>query len=55
MILLGVLAVGILLWFGPSAKRSVQNSPKGTSSDWMGLAVILGIVVFFVFLLIAIV
>lgn len=52
-ILLGVIAVGILVLFWPGAKRSMETSPKGSRADWKNLAVILAIVVLFVFLLVA--
>jgi hypothetical protein len=39
----------------PSAKRRVKESPKGTSSDWMGFVVPMVVVVLFIILLIALV
>jgi di/tricarboxylate transporter len=55
MILLGVLVALILVWLGPGVKRSMENSRKGTSKEWMGVVAILGAVVLFVLLLIAMV
>lgn len=55
MILVGVLVALLLVWMGPGVKRSMENSPKGTSKQWMGVVAILGAVGLFVLLLIAMV
>jgi hypothetical protein len=52
-VLLGVLVVLLLLWFGPGARERVKNSPKGTAEDWRGVLIPIGVVVLFVLLLIA--
>jgi hypothetical protein len=51
-LLVGVLALLALLWFGPGVKEAVRQSPAGSSQDWWGLLVPIGLVVGFVFLLI---
>ena len=54
-ILVGALAVGLVFLLWPTVKRGMQQGSKGTSSDWLHLAGIIGIVVLFVLLLIALV
>jgi hypothetical protein len=54
-ILLGAAALLILLFFGPGANRTLKNAPKGSHSDWMGVAKPIAVVVLFVIVLIALV
>ena len=49
------LLVAMFFVILPSAKRMVKESPKGTSSDWMGFVVPMVVVVLFIILLIALV
>ena len=49
------LLVAMFFMILPSAKRMVKESPKGSSSDWMGFVVPMAAVVLFVILLIALV
>lgn len=49
------LLVAMFFIILPSAKRMVKESPKGSSSDWMGFVVPMAAVVLFVILLIALV
>ncbi|MCH8105085.1 MAG: hypothetical protein IIC58_06250 [Proteobacteria bacterium] len=51
----GILLVAMFFFILPSAKRMVQNSPKGSISDWMGYIVPIGVIALFVVLLIALV
>ena len=51
-ILLGVLAVVLLLFFGPGVNRMIRDSPKGSAEDWKGALLPLLVVVVFVMLLI---
>jgi putative copper export protein len=51
-ILLGVLAVVLLLFFGPGVNRMIRDSPKGSAEDWKGALLPLLLVVGFVVLLI---
>lgn len=55
MIVLGALVAVLLVWMGPGVKRTMETSPKGKSSDWLGVAAILGLVVLFILLLISMV
>ena len=48
-----MLAMVIFLF--PYAKRAVENSPKGSASDWMGFVLPMVAVVAFIILLIALV
>ena len=51
-----VLGAGVILFlFLPSAKRMLLESRKATSGDWWNLLIPIGVVVLFVFLLIALV
>jgi protein-S-isoprenylcysteine O-methyltransferase Ste14 len=50
---MGALALIALFFFGPRVKEAVQNSPKGSAKDWLGLLLPIGGVVLFVLVLIA--
>lgn len=52
-ILSGLAMVAILFYFGPVAIRAVKDSPRGTTQQWLGLALPIGGVVLFVIILIA--
>ena len=52
-VLVGVLVVVLLLWFGPGVRESVKRSPRGSWQDWKGVVIPLGLVVLFVFLLVS--
>jgi hypothetical protein len=39
----------------PTAKRMVKNSPKGSTSDWMGFVLPMAIVALFIIVLISLV
>jgi hypothetical protein len=54
-VLVGVLVLVLLMWFGPGVKRAVKDAPKGSSEDWKGALIPLAMVLLFVFLLIAMV
>ena len=47
-----VLLVAMFFMILPSAKRMVKESPKGSTSDWMGFIVPMAAVVLFIILLI---
>ncbi len=51
----GIFLVAMFFMILPSAKKMVQNSPKGSSSDWMGYILPMAAVVLFIVLLIALV
>ena len=56
MQIISVLALAIfLVILFPATLERMRNSPKGTSSDWIGFIVLLIIIVLFVILLIALV
>ena len=47
----GLLLMMIIYLF-PRAKHMLQNSPKGSSQDWMGFALVIGgVALFLVFLI----
>jgi hypothetical protein len=50
-----VFLIAMFFMILPSAKNMVKNSPKGSSSDWMGFIVPMAVVVLFIILLIALV
>ena len=52
-VLVGAAGLIILFLFWPGASRAIEDSPKGTLQDWMGVIKPLAVVVAFVFLLIA--
>ncbi len=43
------------LFMIPRAKEMIKNSPKGSSSEWRNVAILIMVVVIFVFLLIKLV
>ncbi len=45
----------MLIYLFPRAKHVIENSRKGSASDWMGFLVPIGAVVLFVILLISLV
>ena len=50
-----LLLVAMLFMIFPRARAAMKNSPKGTSSDWMGFIVPLAAVILFIMMLIALV
>jgi hypothetical protein len=50
-----VLLVAMFFMILPSAKRMVKESPKGSTSDWMGYIVPMVVVALFIVLLIMLV
>jgi hypothetical protein len=54
-ILLGAGALLLLLFFGPGANRALKNAPKGSNSDWIGVAKPIAVVILFVIILIVLV
>jgi hypothetical protein len=52
MILLGVIALGVLLWAGPGVKVMLQKSREAENPDWAGALLPIAIVVLFVIFLI---
>ena len=53
-LLLGVLALLVILWFSPGINKMMGIS-RDANSDWIGLAIPIAMVCFFVFLLILII
>ena len=51
-ILAGVLVLAVLFFFGPGAKRAVENTPKADASDWKAAIVPIVLVAGFVVLMI---
>ena len=47
--------LAMVIWLFPRAKQAVQNSPKGSSKDWMGFLLPIAAVVLFVIVLISLV
>ncbi|MDH3221607.1 MAG: hypothetical protein OEO19_18905 [Gammaproteobacteria bacterium] len=50
-----VLMAAMLIYLFPRAKQTIENSPKGSASDWMGFIVPMAAIVLFIILLIALV
>ena len=53
-ILLGIFAVGLVVWIFPGLKSAMQAS-EGQEKDWKGLLIPLVLVILFVLLLISLV
>ena len=45
----------MLIYLFPRAKQAIENSPKGSASDWMGFVLPMAAVVLFIVVLIALV
>ncbi|MBD3671658.1 MAG: hypothetical protein HUJ29_12885 [Gammaproteobacteria bacterium] len=54
-VVLGIIAIVLLIWLFPGVKERMLNSPKGSASDWKGLAIPLLVVVLFIVFLISLV
>jgi hypothetical protein len=54
-ILLGLLAAGVVVWFWPGLKASLQQSREAKDRDWKAAIIPLAVVILFVVLLIALV
>lgn len=50
-----VALVAMFFLILPSARRMVKNSPRGSTSDWMGFVVPMAVVVLFIVVLISLV
>ena len=51
----GIFLVAMFFMLLPAAKRMVKESPKGSTSDWMGFVIPILAIVLFIILLIALV
>lgn len=51
MIMLGVIALGVLLWAGPGVKTMLQQS-REAEKDWAGVLFPIALVILFVIFLI---
>ena len=47
--------LAMVIYLFPRAKKTIENSPKGSASDWMGFVIPIAAVVLFIILLIALV
>ena len=52
MVMLGIIALGVLLWAGPGVKTMLQQSRQAENPDWAGALFPIAIVVLFVIFLI---
>ena len=52
MIMLGIIALGVLLWAGPGIKTMLQQSRQAENPDWAGALFPIAIVILFVIFLI---
>lgn len=55
MLLLGVLVVLVLFWFGPGIRATLEKSRQAQTRDWAGFLLPIALVVLFVLFLIALV
>lgn len=53
MILAGVLALLMILWFTPGIKRMLEDSRNAQEKDWRGFLIPIALVALFVILLLA--
>lgn len=52
MIMLGIIALGVLLWAGPGVKTMLKKSREAENPDWAGALLPIALVVLFVIFLI---
>ena len=45
------LMIMMIIYIFPRAKHMLQNSPKGSSNDWLGFLVIIAVIAGFIVLL----
>ncbi len=50
-----ILLLVLIVWMAPRAKQMVENSPKGSASDWMGFVIPVVAIALFIVLLITLV
>ncbi|MGB5472571.1 MAG: hypothetical protein WBQ78_03715 [Gammaproteobacteria bacterium] len=55
MLLLGVLVLLVLFWFGPGIKATLEKSRQAESRDWTGFLLPIALVILFVLFLIKLV
>ena len=55
MVMLGIIALGVLLWAGPGVKTMLQQSRQAENPDWAGALLPIAVVVLFVIFLIMLV
>lgn len=55
MLLLGVLVVLVLFWFGPGIRATLEKSRQAQTRDWAGFLLPIALVILFVLFLIALV
>ncbi|MGB5540787.1 MAG: hypothetical protein WBO37_11905 [Gammaproteobacteria bacterium] len=55
MLLLGVLVLVVLFWFGPGIKATIEKSRQAESRDWAGFLLPIALVILFVLFLIMLV
>ena len=55
MLLLGVLVLLVLFWFGPGIKATLEKSRQAETRDWAGFLLPIAIVILFVLFLIKLV
>ena len=53
-VLLGIAAFVIVFLFWPGAKKAMEQSKQAENPDWNGVLLPIGIVIFFIFMLIMI-
>ena len=53
-VLLGIAAFVIVFLFWPGAKKAMEQSKQAENPDWNGVLLPIGVVIFFIFMLIMI-
>ena len=53
-VLLGIAGFAIVFLFWPGAKKAMEQSKQAENPDWNGVLLPIGIVIFFIFMLIMI-
>ena len=53
-VLLGIAAFVIVFLFWPGAKKTMEQSKQAENPDWNGVLLPIGVVIFFIFMLIMI-
>ncbi len=51
MLLLGVLVILVLFWFGPGIRATLEKSRQAESRDWVGFLLPIALVILFVLFL----
>jgi len=51
-LIMAAVMIGMVVYMWPRAKQQIENGRKGSSKEWMTVAMLIGAVMLFVFILV---